>query len=43
VLYFCGAPITWKSKVGKSVTLASTEAENYDTSEIAKEVIFGRD
>jgi hypothetical protein len=42
VLYFCGAPIAWKSKVGKSVTLSSTEAEYYATSEIAKEVIFAK-
>jgi hypothetical protein len=27
VLHFCGAPIAWKSKAGKSVTLSSTEAE----------------
>jgi hypothetical protein len=27
ILYFCGAPISWKSKSGKSVTLSSTEAE----------------
>jgi hypothetical protein len=40
ILYFCGAPIAWKSKAGKSVTLSSTEAEFYATSEIAKEVIF---
>jgi hypothetical protein len=33
VLYFCGAPIAWKS-------LLSTEAEYYAPSEIAKEVIF---
>jgi hypothetical protein len=26
-LYFCGAPIAWKSKAGKSVTLSSTAAE----------------
>jgi hypothetical protein len=25
VLYFCGAPIAWKSKNGKSVTLSFTE------------------
>jgi hypothetical protein len=31
VLYFCGAPIAWKSKAGKSVTLSSTEAEYYAT------------
>jgi hypothetical protein len=42
VLYFCGAPIAWKSKAGKSVTLSSTEAEYYATSEIAKEVIFAK-
>lgn len=24
ILYFCGAPIAWKSKAGKSVTLSST-------------------
>jgi hypothetical protein len=40
VLYFCLAPIAWKSKPGKSVTLSLTEAEYYTTSEIAKEVIF---
>jgi hypothetical protein len=42
VLYFCGAPIEWKSKAGKSVTLSSTEAEHYATSGIAKEVIFAK-
>jgi hypothetical protein len=42
VLYFCGAPIAWKSKEGKSGTLSSTEAEYYATSEIAKEVIFAK-
>jgi hypothetical protein len=40
VLYFCGAPIAWKA--GKSVTLKSTEAEYYGTSEIAKEVFFAK-
>jgi hypothetical protein len=42
VLYFCGAPIAWKSKAGKSVTLSSTEAEYYATSEKAKEVICAK-
>jgi hypothetical protein len=42
VLYFCGAPIAWTSKSGKSLTLSSTEAEYYPTSEIAKEVIFAK-
>ena len=40
ILYFCGAPIAWKSKAGKSVTLSSTEAEYVASSEIAKEAIF---
>jgi di/tripeptidase len=42
VLYFCGEPIAWKSKAGKSITLSSTEAEYYATSEIAKEVTFAK-
>jgi len=42
VLYFCGAPISWKSKAGKSVTLSSTEAEYFATSEVAKEVLFAK-
>lgn len=40
VIYFCGSPIVWKSKSGKSVTLSSTEAEYYAISECAKELIF---
>ena len=40
ILYFCGAPIAWKSKSGKSVTLCSTEAEYFATSEVAKENLF---
>jgi hypothetical protein len=42
VLYFCGAPIAWKSKAGKIVALSSTEAQHYATSNIAKEVILGK-
>jgi hypothetical protein len=42
VLYFCGAPITWKIKAAKSVTLSSTEGEYYKTSEIATEVSFAK-
>jgi hypothetical protein len=42
VLYFCGAPIAWKSKAVNSVTLSSTEAEYYAASEIAKEVVFAK-
>ena len=40
ILYFCEAPIAWKSKAGKSVTLSSTEAEYFAASEVAKEVIY---
>jgi hypothetical protein len=40
VLYFCGAPIATKSKLGRSVTQSSTEAEYFAISKIAKEVLF---
>jgi hypothetical protein len=39
-IYFCGVPIAWKSKSGKSVTLSSTEAEYFAISEVAKEILF---
>jgi hypothetical protein len=40
VIYFCGAPVAWKSKAGKSVTLSSTEAEYFALSEVTKEIMF---
>jgi hypothetical protein len=40
IIYFCGAPVAWKSKSGKSVTLSSTEAEYVAISEVAKEILF---
>ena len=40
MIYFCGVPISWKSKSGKSVTLSSTEAEYFAMSECAKELVF---
>jgi hypothetical protein len=40
ITFFCGAPISWKSKSNKSVTLSSTEAEYYASSETAKELMF---
>jgi hypothetical protein len=40
IVYYCGAPISWKSKAGRSVTLSSTEAEYYACSEAAKELVF---
>jgi hypothetical protein len=40
VVYFCGAPVATKSKLGKSVTLSSTEAEHFAVSEVAKEILF---
>ena len=42
ILYFCGAPISWRSKSGKSVTLSSTEAEYFAISELTKEIMFVR-
>ena len=40
VVYFCGAPIATKSKLGRSVTLSSTEAEHFALSEVVKEILF---
>jgi Reverse transcriptase (RNA-dependent DNA polymerase) len=40
VVYFCGAPVATKSKLGRSVTLSSTEAEYFAVSKVAKEVLF---
>jgi hypothetical protein len=40
VVYFCGAPVATKSKIGRSVTLSSTEAEHFAMSEVAKEVLY---
>jgi hypothetical protein len=40
VIYFCGAPISWKSKSGRSITLSSTEAEYFAMSECEKKLIF---
>ena len=40
VIYYSGAPISWKSKAGKNVTLSSTEAEYFASSEATKEMIF---
>jgi hypothetical protein len=39
VIYLCGAPISWRSKAQRSVTLSSTEAEWIALSEVAKEVL----
>jgi hypothetical protein len=40
IVYFCGAPVATKSKLGRSVTLSSTEAEHFAISEVAKEILF---
>ena len=40
VVYLCGAPVASKSKMGRSVTLSSTEAEYFAVSEVAKEILF---
>jgi len=40
IVFFCGSPISWKSKSNRSVTLSSTEAEYFACSEAAKELRF---
>jgi hypothetical protein len=40
IVYFCGAPISWKSKSSKKITLSSTEAENFTASETARELML---
>ena len=40
VIYFCGMPIAWRSKVMKSVVLSTTEAEYMALSEVVKELKF---
>ena len=37
IIYFCGLPITWRSKAMKSVVLLTTEAEYMVLSEVEKE------
>ena len=38
IIYFCGVPVTWKSKSMKSVVLSKTEAEYVAVSEVDKEI-----
>jgi hypothetical protein len=40
VVYFCVAPVATKSKLGRSETLSSTEAEHFAILEVAKEILF---
>jgi copper chaperone CopZ len=40
IVYFMGAPIAWRSRGQKSVTLSSTEAEYVAVLEVAMEVVF---
>ena len=40
ITFFCGAPVSWKSKSNRCVTLSSTEAEYFALSEVTKEIIL---
>ena len=40
ITFFSGVPIAWKSKIMKSVVLATTEAEYVAVSEVVKEIKF---
>ena len=40
IIYLCGAPIAWRSKGQKSVSLSSTEAEYMAISEVAMEILY---
>jgi len=40
ILFFCGVPVLWSSKMGRNVTLSSTEAEYIGASKLAKGVLF---
>jgi hypothetical protein len=40
VVYFCGALVATKSKLGRSLTLSSTEADHFAKSEVAKEDLY---
>jgi hypothetical protein len=39
-MWCSGAPISWKSKSCHGVTISTTEAEYYTSSETAKEMMF---
>ena len=40
IIYFCGVPVSWKSKSMKSVVLSTTEAEYVSVSEVVREIKF---
>ena len=40
IIYLCGAPIAWRSKSQRSVSLSSTEAEYMAISEVAAELLY---
>ena len=42
VIYFCGAPISWKSKIQRSVTTSSTESEYIAIADVVKEIMYIR-
>ena len=42
LIYFCGALISWKSKLQKSPTISSTECEYVAISDVVREIMYIR-
>lgn len=42
LVYFCGALVSWKSKLQRSQTLSSTEAEYIAIADVVKEIMYVR-
>ena len=40
VVYFCGAPVSWRSRIQRSVTTSSTKSEYIAIADIIKEVMY---
>ena len=42
IIYFCGAPISWRSRIQRSVTLSSAESECIAIGDVVKEIMYAR-